>query len=459
MAEQIKNAGGESVPRLGVANAPLFIDAFSGCGGLSLGLLRAEWTGLFAIEKDPFAFNTYSYNLLQGRYSEHFMWPSWLPREPITVEHLLSTYGEALISLRGKVALLAGGPPCQGFSSAGRRNPSDPRNGLMRTYLHLVQLVEPAMVLLENVRGITVDFNSAGGAEDLVNYSDLLKQTLGHNYTIYWEMANTSDFGVPQARTRFILVALHRRMGLDADKLGDMIEESRRRFLRKNRLLPSVTSSSAISDLELRKNGVVPCSDSEGFDAIDYQSPRTHYQRLMRDGHDGPPSDTRLAHHRPEIVERFSQIISRCNSEGRLNTSIGREMREEYGLKKQALRVLDPQRPAPTITSMPDDLLHYSEPRTLTVRENARLQSFPDWFQFKGKYTTGGHLRRREVPRFTQVANAVPPLMAQVLGSTLLAIWQAYESHSDRSPRSIENYVNQNCDAREIQSVLDKVAS
>ena len=74
---------------------------------------------------------------------------------------------------------------------------------------------------------------------------------------------------------------------------------------------------------------------------------------------------------------------------------------------------------SPTITSMPDDLLHYSEPRTLTVRENARLQTFPDWYSFQGKYTTGGHRRKQEVPRFTQVANAVPPLVARAIGETL----------------------------------------
>jgi DNA (cytosine-5)-methyltransferase 1 len=85
-----------------------------------------------------------------------------------------------------------------------------------------------------------------------------------------------------------------------------------------------------------------------------------------------------------------------------------------------ATRVLDPRKPAPTITSMPDDLLHYSEPRTLTVRENARLQSFPDWFAFRGKYTTGGERRAREVPRFTQVANAVPPLVAEIWGEVLM---------------------------------------
>ena len=71
---------------------------------------------------------------------------------------------------------------------------------------------------------------------------------------------------------------------------------------------------------------------------------------------------------------------------------------------------------------MPDDLLHYSEPRALTVRENARLQSFPDWFEFRGKYTTGGKLRRLEVPRFTQVANAVPPLVAESIGKSLLKL-------------------------------------
>ena len=87
-----------------------------------------------------------------------------------------------------------------------------------------------------------------------------------------------------------------------------------------------------------------------------------------------------------------------------------------------AIRVLDPLSVAPTITSLPDDLLHYAEPRTLTVRENARLQTFPDWVVFRGKYTTGGALRRQQVPRFTQVANAVPPLLAEQLGLVLFRI-------------------------------------
>jgi DNA (cytosine-5)-methyltransferase 1 len=142
----------------------------------------------------------------------------------------------------------------------------------------------------------------------------------------------------------------------------------------------------------------------------------------MRDGHTGQVPDTRLAIHRPHIVERFAQIIEACREAGRLNVQLNREMRERFALTKMATRVLDPTKPAPTITSMPDDLLHYSEPRALTVRENARLQTFPDWFAFHGKYTTGGDRRAREVPRFTQVANAVPPLVAEMWGEVLMKL-------------------------------------
>ena len=73
----------------------------------------------------------------------------------------------------------------------------------------------------------------------------------------------------------------------------------------------------------------------------------------------------------------------------------------------------------PTITSIPDELVHYKEPRILTVREHARIQSFPDWYHFKGKYTSGGKQRKQEVPRYTQVGNAVPPLFAEQVGLAL----------------------------------------
>jgi DNA (cytosine-5)-methyltransferase 1 len=108
-------------------------------------------------------------------------------------------------------------------------------------------------------------------------------------------------------------------------------------------------------------------------------------------------------------------------------------LREQYGLKKQCLAILDERKVAHTITTLPDDLLHYSEPRILTVRECARLQSFPDWFRFQGNYTTGGKRRTHECPRYTQVGNAVPPLLAEALGRMLrkLALEDTYVSNPE----------------------------
>ena len=166
----------------------------------------------------------------------------------------------------------------------------------------------------------------------------------------------------------------------------------------------------------------MPSRDTVGFEDIQYTYPLTPYQKAMRDRHEGPPADTRLARHQRQIRARFAALIKVAGEEGRLAVTLSPETRKAYGLKKTAIRVLDPLSCAPTITSLPDDLLHYFEPRTLTVRENARLQTFPDWFAFKGNYTSGGRRRRHEVPRFTQVANAVPPLLAEQIGLVLLRL-------------------------------------
>ena len=99
-----------------------FIDAFAGCGGLSLGLMQAGWTGRFAIERDKFAFATLKANLLAKDTPYRYVWPRWLPKEPIGIAKLLSNHREQLEAFAGSVDVLVGGPPCQGFSSAGRRN-------------------------------------------------------------------------------------------------------------------------------------------------------------------------------------------------------------------------------------------------------------------------------------------------------------------------------------------------
>jgi DNA (cytosine-5)-methyltransferase 1 len=407
----------------------VFVDAFAGCGGLSLGLMQAGWQGLFAIEKDKFAFETLKTNLVDSKARFKFAWPDWLPREPTSIDTLLKKHNKALKGLAGTIDLLVGGPPCQGFSSAGKRRHDDPRNKLFRSYVRLVNELKPRAVLIENVRGFTVDF---GGSSRVHNYAQKLRDLLSENYVVHEKLLNVSDFGVPQARTRYFLIALER--GQCEGNPFDHLQSRLQSFLRSMGLRSPTSSSSAISDFEISASGRRPSSDTSGFEEIDYSEPLTQYQKLMSDG-TTHPSDLRLARHMPEIQKRFAYIIKHSRAEGRLNTTISDKLRIRFDIKKRALRVLDPDRPSPTVTSMPDDLLHYSEPRTLTVRENARLQSFPDWFAFKGKYTTGGHLRRREVPRFTQVANAVPPLVARAFGELLLDVLRGSYVLNPRSSR------------------------
>ena len=406
-------------------NKPLtFVDIFAGCGGLSLGLMQAGWQGLFAIEHNTDAFETLNSNLISGNGRYQFAWPHWLPKRAVGVSEILAENRQNLEALEGQVDMLVGGPPCQGFSSAGKRNPSDPRNRLVEQYLEFVQLLKPRVVLIENVRGFATDFNDPSATNEKTNYARWIIKALSNDYNVSSKMIDTSDFGVPQKRSRYLVIAIRKDTTI-ADALPfDTIENMRLSFLRKKGFasIPS-SAKSAISDLEVKRNGTIASQDTVGFHEIASGQPSTKYQKIMNDGHAGRISDTRLARHKPHISSRFQKIIELCHAEGRLNVSLSAELRESFGgLKKCAIRVLDPDRPSPTITSMPDDLIHYSEPRTLTVRENARLQSFPDWFVFKGKYTTGGERRRHEVPRFTQVANAVPPLVAEAVGIAIESI-------------------------------------
>jgi DNA (cytosine-5)-methyltransferase 1 len=402
---------------------PVFVDVFAGCGGLSLGLMQAGWTGLFAIEKDPFAFETLSTNLISQSACYRFLWPDWLPKESLCVTEFISDYHARLSEMADHVDLLVGGPPCQGYSTAGRRDPDDPRNQLFESYVKLVNILKPTLVLLENVRGITQDFENTDHPEGSINYASKLVELLSADYIVYSCMLNLSEFGVPQNRARFFLIGIRKGHSISSMLASDpfqRIESERLRFLIEKGIAVPLSAKAAISDLEVVRNGTVPSTETKGFQAINYKGPITPYQRLLHGTSTAPLSDTRLARHRPDIAKRFREVIDLCHADGRLNVSLSREVREAFGLKKQAIRVLDPDRPAPTVTSMPDDLLHYAEPRALTVRENARLQSFPDWFVFRGKYTTGGHRRKLEVPRFTQVANAVPPLVAEAIGKSLL---------------------------------------
>jgi len=402
-----------------------FVDLFAGCGGLSLGLMSAGWQGLFAVEQDSLAFQTLKHNLVDGQPHCPYMyaWPPWLEKNPIEISRFIREHSNELAALKGSVDLLAGGPPCQGFSFAGRRKSKDPRNSLFKHYVALVQVLAPPFLLLENVRGISIAFRKSakgkpGATRPTKPFSERIKNSLERaGYDVFTKLIHGTDVGVPQFRPRYIMLAIRRdllKKQKDIDPFKDF-EKRRDRFLQAKGLPTDkpVTVKQAISDLEKNKTRTIECVDSPGFSQIEYRRPLSSYQRLLHSTLNGAaPNSLRLAKHGAMVTTRFETILSTCRKGVHLSVTD----RKRLELKKHCVVPLHPHRPSHTLTTLPDDFLHYSEPRILTVREYARLQSFPDWYDFKGKYTTGGDRRLRECPRYTQAGNAVPPFLAEFVG-------------------------------------------
>ena len=400
-----------------------YIDLFSGCGGLSLGLHNSGWKGVFAIEKSKDAFETLEHNLINTK--KHFNWPSWLPKKEHDINTILENYHYRLLKLQGRITLIAGGPPCQGFSMAGKRNEFDLRNDLINSYIKFVELVMPKIIFFENVKGFTMEFkknNEQGIAYSIVVTQKL--QSLG--YTVQGKLVNFGDYGVPQKRTRFILVGLRndlRNVSQEkVDAFFSKIKENKFDFLSQKGLTEKTNLQDAISDL-LKTNGLKQSPDTPSFQAGIYAKEASNYQIMMRNGiNELIPDSHRFPKHLDSTTERFKLYLSL--TENRRNLDLGKDIRAQFTIKKRTIIPLSKTEKTPTITTLPDDYIHYLEPRILTVREYARIQSFPDWYQFKGKYTTGGKLRVQEVPRYSQIGNAIPPLFAEQSGLVLKELIQ-----------------------------------
>lgn len=386
-----------------------YIDIFAGCGGLSVGLLNAGWHGVFAVEKNRDAFSTLKHNLID---SAHYIWPEWLPIEAHDINELISKYENQLKGLRGKITLVAGGPPCQGFSMAGKRNVNDQRNLLVESYIQFIKLVSPEIIIFENVRGFTVNFK---GNKSTRQYSTYVERALvDDGYKVAHKIIDMSHYGIPQNRKRFILVGMKRH---NPERVFEILDSNRESFCKARGITCATSVREAIGDLE-RAHGTIPSPDSKGFFAGKYGQAQTGYQRLMREKASDNVEATdshRFVNHRPEIIKLHTDLLKNAPRGKRITPDDG----TVENLKRRGVTVLDPSLQAPTITSIPDELVHYSEPRILTVREHARIQSFPDWYEFKGKYTSGGKRRKSEVPRYTQVGNAVPPLFAEQMGQAI----------------------------------------
>jgi DNA (cytosine-5)-methyltransferase 1 len=336
---------------------------------------------------------------------------------------VLDKYPEQLKSLRGKVDLVAGGPPCQGFSMAGKRVEEDVRNQLVFSYIKFIELVQPKMILFENVKGFTYAFdkNKKDGAEPYSHKVIRGLKKLGYN--VKDQVIDFSQFGVPQRRKRFILVGIRKEIG-SPENFEKLLMENRDPFLAQKGLKSNVTLLEAISDL-LRSNGEIPSPDRKGFYSGKYGHTKlTNYEKLMRGNY--PKTHTiadshSFAKQSTDKIECYKRLLADYPQRGK---RIDGDAREQWGIKQRGITILDPDTVSPTITGHPDDYLHYCEPRIMTVRECARIQSFPDWYEIKKKYTTGGQMRKVEVPRYTQIGNAIPPLFAELVGKVLKKMLQ-----------------------------------
>lgn len=399
----------------------MYIDIFSGCGGLSLGLFNSGlWKGKFAIEKSEDAFQTLKHNLIDQ--NNHFDWPDWFPKKNNDINDIIKKYSDKLKSMRGQIDLVAGGPPCQGFSTAGKRDESDLRNKLVVSYIKFIRLVQPRIIFFENVKGFTQQFDKnkiKGRIYSEFVQKELRKSSKTNNYigyNVYGKLVDFSEFGIPQKRTRFILVGI-RKDCKESDKPSsffEIIKNNRYDFLQEKGIGFSPTLEDAISDL-LRKSDVIS-PDSSNFKAGVYDNPKSKYQELLRRNVVNIlPDSHRFANHKKETTEKFSYILKYSKR----NKTLSKDIKEKFKLKKRTIIPLDGNSPTPTITTLPDDYIHYREPRICTVREYARIQSFNDWYEFKGKYTTGGKQRVIEVPRYSQIGNAIPPLFSEQAANVL----------------------------------------
>lgn len=381
---------------------PTALDLFSGAGGLSLGLHLAGFEVAAAVEVDAWAADTYEANFSSV---------------PLVRADIVELSDRVLTKYKG-VDLVAGGPPCQGFSIAAshRRDATDPRNLLYLQFVRAVSVIKPRMFLVENVPELQ-RVKLPGGQGLLDDFTSRLS-SLG--YTVQRFLLNAADFGVPQVRRRLFLLGFRSPGPIVGVQPTHMVRGAL--FCR-----PWLTVKDAISDLP----ATLPPETNEDT-AFPYGTPPlTAYQAQMREG-----CSTVFNHvpmrHTTRLVERFRHIpIGGNESEVPAEHSARRLHRGTAGsgtLYAQNHRRIDPRAPSPTITAtFYSGFLHPTAHRNLTVREAARLQSFPDWFRFLGKRTTLSKslLRRKgltgdlHLDQFNQVGNAVPPLLASAVGSAM----------------------------------------
>ena len=365
------------------------IDLFCGAGGLSEGFRQSGFHVLAGNDFDEAAAETFKVTHREATFLNGAI-------GKITAPQFLKAAGLA----KGELDCLVGGPPCQGFSVYNhQRGMHDERSHLFKDYLRIVNGLRPSWIVLENVTGIT----SAGGGEAVAAILDRLN-ALG--YAVEYRILKAEDYGVPQERRR--VVFLGNRLGLPI--VWPEITHGAGK-------LPFVTIGDAISDLPALSNG-----EDRGVTGYG-RAARSAYQRMMREG-----SKTVLNHAAPRLapinMERMAHIPQggswRDIPVALLPAGMKKARRCDH-TKRYGRMAWDAL--ACTILTKCDlhwgAYLHPEQDRSITVREAARLQSFPDWFEFKGSRTE----------QYVQVGNAVPPLLGRQIAEAvkLATVGEAFD--------------------------------
>jgi DNA (cytosine-5)-methyltransferase 1 len=384
------------------------VDLYAGAGGLSLGFSQAGFALEHAVEIDGWAAETYRFNL-GNHLSEQ------------SVADFVESQGR---NFRG-VDVVVGGPPCQGFSisrRARRETAVDRRNDEVYNFIDAVELMRPRYVVFENVPQFESFHREEGGTYK--NY--LVEELTRLGYEITASVLRAIDFGVPQSRERFIAIGVARVANRDTNRPIHPFSEA------SDSSCELLGAWDAISDLP----EVVPRTLSEGA-VLQYEHQALNaFQAEMRQGSSEIYNHIPMRH-TPRLIERFKLIGAGMNGVDVWEEASARKRSSngQSGTKfDQNHRRMSANKPSPTITAhMYSTCLHPYQHRNITVREAARLQSFPDRFKFYGKRTTlslkllekKGLFEDMKLSQLNQVGNAVPPMMARGLATWISQMEEA----------------------------------
>lgn len=417
-------------------NKQLFmIDLFCGAGGVSEGSIQAGFTPIFSSDISSDVEKTYVNRHNQLGLIQNI--DTYFLREDIrnlngnTIFSCINNLKYKENFQKGDIPLVFGGPSCQGFSLIGKRDKNDLRNTLFKEYIRIISEIMPKYAIMENVVGfMSFTFNQFEGLDGEIYPNGsiapfILKkefEKIGYN-TLTPKILNAMDYGVPQNRKRAIFIAyrkdqkeptypkpFHSKILTLNDGISDLngdLNLSTYQLNSINGRTPSFKTNKPIKS-NIQKNQKLPNHNDlikERFSL--YKEGETTFQlreRILNNGIDISNKNNLIKlFSRNTIVEDFK------------NKNISKDDIDILLTKKNIRRRLDRNKPCNTVVTIADDFISPFDNRTFTVRELARLQSFDDSFEFLGKRTTGGAKRKIEVPQYSQVGNAVPPLLAKAI--------------------------------------------